>query len=274
MKTFALALGAGGARGLAHLHALRAFEDLGLKPSLIAGTSIGSVIGCAACAGMSSEAIKDHILGKISNRLSLMSDIFKVRASSWESFLADGGFRLGELNLERTLGAFLPSEIPHSFEDLSIPFQIAATDFHAGKTEVFQSGPLRPAMAASSAIPGVFLPVERRGRFYIDGSATNPCPLDLPQDQVDQVIAIDVSGGPGIGNGLRPTKIEAIYSSNQLMQAAITKNLAALYPKTVLLRPQVDGYRSLEFLKAKAILDDTVGLKDEVKSAIERLAAS
>lgn len=274
MKTFALALGAGGARGLAHLHALRAFEDLGLKPSLIAGTSIGSVIGCAACAGMSSEALKDHILRKISNRLSLMSDIFKVRASSWESFLADGGFRLGELNLERILGAFLPPEIPYSFQDLTIPLQIAATDFYAGNTEVFQSGPLRPAMAASSAIPGVFLPVERRGRFYIDGSATNPCPLDLPQDQVDHVIAIDVSGGPGIRKGLRPTKIEAIYSSNQLMQAAIARNLAALYPKTILLRPQVDGFRSLEFLKAKAILDDTVGLKDEVKSAIERLAAS
>jgi len=206
MKKFALALGAGGAHGLAHLHALRAFEDLGLKPSLIAGTSIGSVIGCAACTGMSSEAIKDHILSKISNRLSLMSDIFKVRASSWESFIADGGFRLGELNLERILGAFLPPKIPSSFQDLTIPLQIAVTDFYAGNTGVFQSGPLRPAMAASSAIPGVFLLVERKGRFYIDGSATNPCPLDLPQDQVDHEVAIDVSGGPGIRKGLRPTK--------------------------------------------------------------------
>ena len=223
---------------------------------------------------MSGEAIKDHILSKISNRLSLASDIFKVRASSWESFLADGGFRLGELNLERILGALQPPEIPYSFQDLTIPLQIAATDFYAGTTEVFQSGPLRPAMAASSAIPSVFLPVERRGRFYIDGSATHPCPLDLPQDQVDHVIAIDVSGGPGTRKGLRPTKIEAIYSSNQLMQAAITRNLTALYPKTILLRPQVDGFRSLEFLKAKAILDDTIGSKDEVKSAIERFAAS
>jgi NTE family protein len=273
MATFALALGAGGARGLAHIHALRAFEDLGIKPSLIAGTSMGSVIGCAACAGMPSEAIRDHIFSKISNRLSLMSDIFKVRASSWESFIAEGGVRLGEMNLERVLGAFLPPEIPASFQDLSIPLQIAATDFYAGKTEVFLSGPLRPAMAASSAIPGVFLPVELNGRFYIDGSATNPCPLNLPQDCVDHVIAIDVSGGPSTQNRQRPSKIDAIYTSNQMMQMSITRNLAALYPETVLLRPQVNGYRSLDFLKAKEILDETVGLKDDLKSAIERLSA-
>ena len=273
METFALALGAGGARGLAHLHALRAFEDLGVEPYLIAGTSIGSVIGCAACAGMSSEAIKDHIFGKISNRLSLLNDIVKVRASSWESFHADGGFRFGELNLERIFGALLPPEIPESFHDLSIPLQIAATDFYVGKTEVFQSGPLRPAMAASSAIPGVFLPVERHGRFFIDGSATNPCPLDLPQNMVDHVIAVDVSGGPDLTNRSRPTKIEAIYSSNQLMQMSIVRNLAAQYPKAVLLRPQVTRYRSLDFLKAKEILDETSGLQDEVKSAIERLCA-
>jgi len=274
MDTFALALGAGGARGLAHIHALRAFEDLGIKPKMIAGTSIGFVIGCAACAGMSSEAIKDHIFSKISNRLNLMSDIFKVRASSWESFLKDGGFRLGELNLERIFGAFLPTEILISFRDLSIPLRVAATDFYAANTTVFDDGPLRPALAASSAIPGIFLPVELNDRYFIDGSATNPCPLELLHGQADHIIAIDVSGGPDRRKRGRPSKIDAIYSSNQMMQMSITSRLAVSHPNAIVFQPPLDGIRSLDFLKANEVLAETEGFTNEVKRAIERLASS
>jgi NTE family protein len=79
MNSLALALGAGGARGLAHIHAIRAFDDLGLKPKIVAGTSMGSIIGAAVCSGLSADEITDHIYSKISSPLSLMSDIFKVR---------------------------------------------------------------------------------------------------------------------------------------------------------------------------------------------------
>ncbi|WP_342071264.1 patatin-like phospholipase family protein [Yoonia algicola] len=273
MHSIALALGAGGARGLAHIHAIRAFDDLGLRPKAIAGTSMGSIIGAAACAGMSADAITDHIFGKISNPLSLVNDAFKVRATSIKRFFEEGGPRIGELNLERILDVVLPDAIPETFAELTIPLKIAATDFYGQRTAVFADGPLLSAMAASAAMPAVFLPVERNGRFHIDGSATNPCPLDLVQDDADHVIAIDVSGGTHGDPTERPSKIDAMYGSNQMMQMSIVQNAAMHYPQTVLLRPPVDSYRALDLLKAKEILEQTAALCEQVKSEIDRLGA-
>lgn len=270
MEKIALALGAGGARGLAHIHVIQAFDELGLRPNLIAGTSIGSIIGAAACAGMSAEAITDHIYGKINSPLTLMSNAFKVLPPSFEKFLSDGGLRIGELNLERILETFLPDAIPETFSDLSIPLSIAATDYYRQSTTVFKEGPLLSAMAASAAMPAIFLPVERNARYYIDGSATNPCPLDVVQGASQNVIAIDVSGGSHGSDTERPNKIDAMYASNQIMQMSIVRHSASKYPKTALLRPPVDSYRSLDFMKAKEILAQTAGLKDQVKAQIDR----
>ncbi|AXI47126.1 Patatin [Sulfitobacter sp. SK012] len=270
MDKIALALGAGGARGLAHIHVVRAFDELGLKPNLIAGTSIGSIIGAAACAGMSADAITDHIYSKISSPMTLMGNIFKVRPSSLGDFFRDGGPRIGELNLERILKTFLPEAIPDTFAELAIPLKIAATDYYRQSTTVFEGGSLLSAMAASAAMPAVFLPVEREGRFYIDGSATNPCPLDILQDQAQHVIAVDVSGGSHGSDAARPNKIDAMYASSQIMQMTIVQYAATKHPKTALLRPPVDSYRSLDFLKTKEILAQTVGLKDQVKAQIDQ----
>jgi len=271
MSKIALALGAGGARGLAHIHVVRAFDELGIRPSVVAGTSIGSIIGAAACAGMSADAMTDHILSMISNPLTLMGDLFKVRPANLESFWRDGGLRIGELNLERALEAFLPTEIPATFADLTSPLKVAATDYYAQSTTVFEDGPLRSAIAASAAMPAVFLPVERSGRFFIDGSATNPCPLDVVHDTHQQVIAVDVSGGSHGDETQRPDKVDAMYASSQMMQMSIVQHAASKQPKAILLRPPVDSYRSLDFLKAKEILVQTKALKDRVKKAIDQL---
>ncbi|OWY12872.1 hypothetical protein B6V73_17980 [Thioclava sp. JM3] len=271
MTTIALALGAGGARGLAHIHVLEAFEDLGVSPSMIAGTSIGSIIGCARCAGMSGAEIKDFVLDRVSNRRRLLSDVFRTRPANLETFFEEGGLRIAELNLERILGVFLPPELPPRFEDLKIPLKIAATDYFEQSTTVFESGHLLPAMAASSAIPAVFLPVEFGGHFYIDGSATNPCPLDLVQGRADHVVAVDVSGGTQGQAFGRPNKIDAVYASNQLMQMSIVKHTAAKFPETLLLRPPVDNFRSLDFLHARQILEETKPLREKAKVEISRL---
>lgn len=92
-------------------------------------------------------------------------------------------------------------------------------------------------MAASSAIPAVFLPVEFGGHFYIDGSATNPCPLDLVQDTADHVVAVDVSGGTQGQAFGRPRKIDAVYASNQLMQMSIVKHTAAKFSSNTIAAP-------------------------------------
>lgn len=272
MTTIALALGAGGARGLAHIHALAAFDDLGIKPKIISGTSIGSIMGAAYSAGMSARDIEEHVKNSFDDRVHLVTQAFKVRPSSVKSFLADGGLRLGEFNLETIFSVFLPEAIPETFEDLSIPLKIIATDYYSARTEVFASGPLHKPLAASAAIPAIFLPVTIQDRFFVDGSTTNPCPLAEVQDIADHVIAIDVTGGPTGDPSERPSKVEVMYKTNQIMQQSIVRAKARLHPDTVLLRPTVNNYRALDFLKVTEILEETSDLRDLVKWQIEAFA--
>ena len=271
MGTIALALGAGGARGLAHIHALKAFDDLGIKPVAVAGTSMGSLMGAAYCSGLSGDDIEAHIEERLEDRMRLIGEVFKIRPASFESFFADGGFRFGELNLETILSVFLPERTCEDFADLSIPLKVVATDYYGEADGIFQTGPLRPAVAASAAIPAVFLPVKIAGRYYFDGSATNPCPLDTLQESADHVVAVDVSGGTRGEEQIKPSKVDAIYGANQLMQRSIILSKAAHYPGTPILRPPVDGYRPLDFLKAREILTKTQALREDTKRQIERL---
>lgn len=267
----ALVLGAGGARGLAHIHALRAFDDLGITPEIVAGTSIGAIMGAAYCAGMTGAEIEEYIIERFDDRARLIADIFKIRPDSLASFLKDGGLRLGEFNLETILSVFMPATIPNTFEALKIPLIVNATDYYSGTATFLSTGDLRKSVAASAAMPAVFLPVHMDDRYYMDGSSTNPCPMDVVQGRADHVIAIDVSGGPNGEPDLRPTKVDAIYASSQIMQKSIARLMCDRYPNTHLLRPEVDRFRSLDFMNAGQILSKTAALREEVKATVSRL---
>jgi NTE family protein len=271
MTRIALALGAGGARGLAHIHALRAFDDLGVRPCAISGTSIGAVIGAAYAAGMSGADIDAFVRRSFTDRMQLVTKMMKIRPDSVASFFADGGLRLGELNLETILSEFLPPEVPDSFAGLRIPLQVVATDYYGEKMVVFASGPLRSAIAASAAIPAVFLPVKHEGRFYIDGGATNPCPIDCVAGLADTVIGVDVSGGTARARDERPGKIEALYGFNQLLQQTVVNWMARAYPNAVILRPAVSAYGVMDFLKVAEILDNTADLRERVKAELGQM---
>ncbi len=271
LDTFALVLGAGGARGLAHIHVLKAFDDLGVRPSVIAGTSIGSVLGAAFCAGMSGSEIEAYVFERFNDRARFMAEAFKVRPSSLKGFFNDGGLRLGELNLESIFSVFLPAQIPATFEELSIPLHVVATDYYAGAATVFNTGILRKPIAASAAMPAFFLPVEIDGRYYVDGSSTNPCPLNTVQQITDHVIAVDVSGGPVGVESDRPSKMDSMYTASQVMQKTIANLMAQAYPKSVLMRAPVDGFRSLDFLSSAQIISQTAKLREQTKVTLGRL---
>jgi len=257
MANIALALGAGGARGIAHIHAIKALDELGIVPTGVAGSSIGSIIGAAYCTGMTADEMVAHIDETLDNPLALLRDMFRIGPDSFNMFLSEGGPRIGELNLERILAGILPDTIPQDFADLNIPLQIVTTDYYAQSRTVLGSGDLRFAIAASSAIPAVFLPVEREGRFYIDGNATDPCPIDVLNHETDQVIAIDVSGGAYGDPTKRPSKMDVTYAAGQMMQRSILHSKVARFPGTVVLRPPVDAVSSLDFHKAREILEET-----------------
>lgn len=266
--SFAVAFGGGGARGLAHIHVIEALDELGIGPVAIAGSSIGAVMGAAVAAGMRGTDIHAYVAAILGRRAEIASRIWRARPGSLREMIGRG-LRLGQFNIERILNAFLPDDVPETFEELGIPLAVTATDFFGHSLAVFDSGDLRSALAASAAIPAVFQPVTRGDRLYIDGGIYNPVPFDLVEGKADIVIAIDVVGGP-MENGRRPTTIELILGASQLMMQSISDHKLKQHSPQILLRPPVAAFRALDFLKVDSVLQETSSVKDELKRAVDR----
>ena len=264
-----LALGGGGARGLAHIHVLCAFDDLGVAPSHIAGSSIGAIIGAAYASGMSGAEIQDFVLQSFATPRGIAGRIWATRPPSFAEFWADGGVRFGQLNIHRILSAFLPTALHENFEDLAIPLTVMATDFYGRRELALRSGDLISALAASAALPAIFRPVLREGVVLIDGGIYNPLPFDQLQDCSGLIVASDVNGGPASADPERlPSPFEALVGASQLMQQSITETRLRITPPDILMRPSVDSYGVLDFMKSKAILEGTAPLREELKSLL------
>lgn len=266
--SIALALGAGGARGLAHIQVIEALDEMGIRPAAIAGSSIGAIMGAAMAAGMSGKEIHEYARAILGNRAEVVSRMWRSRPGTLAEMMS-GGFR-AQFNVERILKAFLPEAFPARFEDLSIPLQVTATDFFGHSLSVFDSGDLLSAVAASAAIPAMFRPVRRDGRLLVDGGIYNPVPFDLLEGKADIIVAVDVAGAPTASGRAVPTTVELIFGANQLMMQANTTLKLRMQQPDILLRPPVSHFRVLDFLKIDALLAETVSIKDELKRELER----
>src|SRR5262249_40684194 len=159
---FGLALGGGGARGLAHIAVIEALDELNVRPVAIAGTSIGAAIGAGYAAGMSGKAMRPHGLDIAPCRGEPLSKLVGARPPGRSDLLSAPFGNPVLLDAERFCAAFLP-DLPADFSALIIPLTVIATDLY-GRCEVpFASGPLRPAIAASMAVPALVRPVESEG---------------------------------------------------------------------------------------------------------------
>ena len=203
--TIGLALGGGGARGLAHILMLEAFEELGLRPKIIAGTSIGAVFGAAYASGMPARLVRAHAEEALSQRLDIVRQLFSARAEPVLRFLNLIPIRSALLNPLSVLELLLPAAVARDFHGLRIPLRVVATDYHAQEQVVLTSGDLRRAVAASMALPALFTPVAIEGRVLMDGGLVNPLPFDVLGGQADITVAIDVSGAAG-GRCLPPSR--------------------------------------------------------------------
>jgi NTE family protein len=269
MPTVAVAFGGGGARGLSHIHIIEALDELGIRPLAISGSSIGAIMGAGMAAGMSGAAIREHALMTVGNKTAIVSRIWGMRPQTVRDAVAKG-IRIGQYNLERILKAFLPADLPDRFEDLPIAMKVIATDYYGQKEVIVEEGALFPALAASSSIPAVFMPVRLYDRVMIDGGISNPVPYECLMDMADIVIGIDVVGAPE-GDGTHiPNRMESIFGSGQLMmQTAITLKLK-LQPPHIFLRPTVGRTGVMDFLKAREVLAMSAGVKDELKYALSQ----
>ena len=167
-----IALSGGGARGISHLGVLKALEENNICPDIVSGTSAGAIIGGFYCAGLSPDDILKILLK------TKMSNIFKP-AFSWK----------GLLSMDK-LANILQEHLPNSFDKLSIPLIVAATDIEAGKTTYFDSGELKPTILASSCLPVLFNPMEIDGIKYIDGGILNNLPTQALKNKAKTIIGV------------------------------------------------------------------------------------
>jgi len=267
--TFALALGGGGARGLAHIVVIEAFDELGVKPSLIAGTSIGAVVGAAYAAGMSGRAIREHATATLRDRSGVMAALIASRVGRLADIVSGFGNPF-LIDGERLLDRLWPEAVPERFEDLALLLEVVATDYHARAEAAFTMGPLGPAVAASIAIPGVIRPVRLGERILVDGGAVNPLPFDRLIGRADVIVAVDVTGGPPPPGGRSPAGFDLMFGTLQIMQAAIVAAKLKIYRPEIVVRPAVDRFRILDFFDARAILAAAAPAKDELKRELER----
>lgn len=265
-----IALGGGSARGLMHIPFVEAMDEMGLRPSVIAGTSIGALVGSGWAAGMKGKDIREHSIKVLGNMRSLTARLWKTQIKDLRN-LFKNGISL-QLYPQTIVDAFLPEGFPEKFEDLRTPLYVIATDFQSWHQVVFHSGLLKPAIAGSIAIPSLFRPVEFDGRLLVDGGVVNPLPLDQASRDVDIVIAIDVNGDPSnrTRNG-DPSAIDVTLGSAQIMMHALTAQNIAAYPPDLYVRPHVKEFGAYEFWRVREIIEEAEKDKDQFKRDITKL---
>jgi NTE family protein len=270
--SIALALGGGGARGLAHIPILEAFDELGLKPKIMAGTSIGAIFAAAYASGLTGKQIRAHTQEVLRNRLDLVRDLYAARVRStrriWNMFPSSSAL----LGAERLLDVILPQRVGRDFAHLAIPLKIVASDFYAQEPAILNSGPLRPAIAASIALPVIFEPVMLGGRVLIDGGLVNPLPFDLLCGEADLTVAIDVSGTPVRRTDReRPNAWEALFSANFIFERTIIKEKLRSRQPDVYIDAGTSRYQVLDFLKLDEILAAAAPAKERLKAQLSRV---
>lgn len=267
-----LALGGGGAKGYAHIPMLQVFDEVGIRPHRISGTSIGSIMGAMYASGISGsgirQVIKDHFFskGEAIKELFNKKNIFKP-LEFFDLEWKRGGILKGDKIIQ-----FLYDQMGCStFEDLDIPLSVVTTDYWTGDQVVLDSGDLLSAIKASMGLPGIFTPVEREGCVLIDGGGVNPVPHDLLAADCDVVIAIDVMGARTRGRHDVPGVLNALIGTFDIMQESIIRGKLQQHPPTHYLRPPLEGVDLLSFDRAEQIYPLCKETCDELRSILQGL---
>lgn len=269
-----LALGGGGARGMAHILVLEVFDELGLKPSVIAGTSIGAIIGAGYASGISGREMREQSIDFYSRRREVLSRLWRSRPLGFKDLIR-GRLLSAQFDPELIIDQFVPGseKFPETFEELQIRLKVIACDFYGWSETVIEQGPLRPAIAASIAIPSVFKSMPIAGRMQIDGGVFNPLPFDHVAD-ADLVIACDVAGGPIGEPDVAPGLLETVVGAAQISMQAVTAEKLKWHQPDILVRPDINGFFVLDFFRTAEILELNEGLKDELKQRIDHAVNS
>jgi NTE family protein len=269
-----LALGGGSARGLAHIPMLEVFDELGIKPKVIAGCSIGALMGAAYAGGMSAAEIRARAEMLLANRIGAMRYAFGEKRVKPFDLLALKGLASLHLDGETLAGIALPDTLPKLIEDMAIPFKVIATDFDLMEERVIETGPVLKAVGASIAIPGVILGPQFDGHAYVDGCITNPVPFDHVREGVDIVVAVDVTGRPRAANGANRSNIELAVGSLLILFHQVAGLRRTISPPDIYIQPANDSISGGDFFRVREVMEQAAPAKDQLKRELEKRIAA
>ncbi len=182
MDKIGLVLSGGGARGAAHIGVLKAFEEYGISPTHISGTSVGAIVGALYAGGVHWSEILNFLK---------TTSIFHAKRFAFN--------KPGFLDTEKfydDLKVYFPKD---NFNILKLPLYITATNVVTGKLKIFNKGQLIKPVIASASFPGVFTPTEINGSYYIDGGILNNFPVEPLKKHSDSIIGIYINSLKKIG---------------------------------------------------------------------------
>jgi NTE family protein len=286
-----LALGGGGARGIAHISVLRTIEELHIPIDCVAGTSMGALVGGLYASGMSADDMEQLVLSTdwkrlFDDSLERPERSFRRKQDDRDNLATIGvginkrGIKLspGLLQGERILAMFervtLSASAIDDFDHLPIPYRAVATDLNTGKAVVLDHGSLAMAMRASMSLPGIFQPVEVEGKVLLDGGLANQVPVDVVRAMgADLVIAVDV-GTPLMKLGGDASLLEVVSQITGMMTTGNTsRQLATLAPKDVLVVPALgDAVATGDFDKAREALAIGAQASEAARGQLARLS--
>ncbi|WP_423067958.1 patatin-like phospholipase family protein [Devosia sp. CN2-171] len=263
-----VALGSGAARGLAHIPYIEAMDELGLQPSVIAGSSIGALIGSGWANGMTGAELREHAFGVLGSLQLIATTLWNRGMPSLTKLFANGISM--QVDGEGVAHAFLPDGFPDDFAELKVPFHVVSTDFYAWKEVIFETGPIRPAIAASMAIPSLFRPVSLNGSYFIDGGVTNPLPLAQLVGRCDLTIGIDVQRSPDPTLAMKePSPFDSAVVATEIMSQRIVDATVAKYHPDVFVHADVGPFGGTEFWRVREIVEHASKDKDRFKKAVD-----
>ncbi len=281
-----LALGSGAARGWAHIGVIRALEEAGIRPDIVCGTSIGTLVGAAYAAGELDRLEQWALDLKMADIVAFLD-------------LSLGG---GLIRGERLMGFLGQHFVDRAIEQLAIPFAAVATALHTGAEVWLRHGSTLAAVRASIAVPGLLAPVLQDGMVLVDGGLVNPVPVSLARAMgADILIAVDL-GSDILGRHLRdeisaqgpdnmvgdwihrlranlsalgptrsanepsmPSILAVLFSSLNIMQVRIGRSRMAGEPPDLIVAPRLAQLRLLDFHQAKEAIA-------EGRLAVQRVA--
>jgi NTE family protein len=264
-----LALGGGSARGLAHIPILEAFDELGIKPAVIAGCSMGAIVAAAYASGMSAKDMRLHAEKLLNNRIDAARYVFGARQVKIRELLSLKGFGSVHVTGEKLADLALPDHLPKNIEDTAIPLKIVTTDYELLQERVLVSGSMVKAVAASIAIPGVITGPKFDGRIHVDGGVTNPVPFDHVREGTDLTVAIDVTGRPRPPVKAHPSNMEIAVGSLLIMFHELAALRRALSPPDIYIEPELNGFGGTDFFRAKEIFKAMEPVKEKLKRSLD-----